>query len=147
MDEGTAAKRLEACQSGSSVTPRERAMLPPEIQSVVGIAGAKQAPVVCALAAPSGAVLHKPSRIEGTAEGYALLGSWLGTWGAPEQTLLGLEATGPLWEPLYDHLTQARYRVRLLTPRQTASWASSRGLRAKTAGLDAPTLATGVVAG
>jgi Transposase len=131
MDEGTAAKRLEACQSGSGVTQREHAMLPAEIQSVVGIDVAKQAHVVCALEAPSGAVLHKPSRIEATAEGYALLYSWLGTWGAPEQTLIGLEATGPLWEPLYEHLTQAGYRVLLLNPRQTASWASSLGLRAR----------------
>jgi transposase len=114
---------------------------------VVGIDVAKQAHVVCALEAPSGAVLHKPSRLEATAEGYALLGSWLGTWGAAEQTRIGLEATGPLWEPRYEHLTQAGYRVLRLHPRQTASWASSLGLRAKTDGLDAQSLATGLLAG
>ena len=51
-------------------------MLPPEIRCVVGIDVAKQAHVVWALEAPSGAIRHKPSRIE---EGYALLRSWLET--------------------------------------------------------------------
>ena len=35
----------------------------------------------------------------------------------------------------------------LLNPRQTASWASSLGLRAKTDGIDAQSLARGVLAG
>jgi len=122
-------------------------MLPPEIRCVVGIDVAKQAHVVCALEAPSGAIRHKPSRIEATAEGYGLLGAWLQTWGSPEQILIGLEATGPLWEPLYEHLAQAGYQVLLLNPRQTASWASSLGLRAKTDGIDAQTLAAGLLAG
>jgi transposase len=106
-------------------------MLPPEIRSVVGIDVAKQAHVVCALEAPSGGIRHKPSRIEATAEGHARLCSWLETWGNPEQTVIGLEATGQLWEPLYDALTQAGYTVLVLNPRQTASWASSLGLRAR----------------
>ena len=105
-------------------------MLGPEIRCVVGIDVAKQAHVVCALEVPSGAVRHKPSRIEATAAGYALLRSWLQTWaegGPPETVLIGLEATGSLWEPLYDILTQAGYAVLLLNPRQTAAWASSLG--------------------
>jgi transposase len=68
-------------------------------------------------------------------------------WGEPEELLIGVEATGPLWEPLYDHLTQAGYQVLLLNPRQTASWAASLGLRAKTDGIDAHTLARGLLAG
>jgi transposase len=122
-------------------------MLAPEIRCVVGIDVAKQAHVVCALEAPSGTVRHKPSRIEATAAGYTLLRSWLQTWGARETLLIGLEATGPLWEPLYDTLTQVGYTVVLLNPRQTAAWASSLGLRAKTDGLDAQTLARGLLAG
>jgi len=122
-------------------------MLPPDIECVVGIDVAKQAHVVCALEVPSGVVRHPPSRIEATAEGVALLRSWLETWGAPERILIGLEATGPLWEPLYEHLTQAGYGVLLLNPRQTSSWASSLGRRAKTDGLDAQTLARGLLAG
>src|SRR5262249_59233431 len=96
-------------------------MLTPEIRCVVGIDVAKQAHVVCALEAPTGVVRHKPSRIEATAEGYALLRSWLQTWaegGSPETVLIGLEATGSLWEPLYDTLTQAGYPV--LLPESTA---------------------------
>jgi transposase len=125
-------------------------MTPAEIRCVVGIDVAKQAHVVCALEAPSGALRHKPSRIEATQEGYALLLSWLATWRAsatPEAALIGLEATGVLWEPLYDALTQAGYRVLVLNPRQTASWAASLGLRAKTDAADALTLARGLLAG
>jgi transposase len=125
-------------------------MLTPELRCVVGSDVAKQAHVVCALEAPAGAVRHKPSRIEATAEGYALLRSWLETWaegGSPETVLIGLEATGSLWEPLYETLTHAGYTVLLLNPRQTASWASSLGLRAKTDGIDAQTRARGVLAG
>jgi transposase len=122
-------------------------MLPAETRCVVGIDLAKQAHVVCALEVPSGAMRHKPSRIEASAEGYALLHSWLQDGGTPETILLGLEATGPLWEPLYESLTQAGYAVLLLNPRQTASWATSLGLRATTDGLDAHTLARGLMAG
>jgi transposase len=122
-------------------------MLPAETRCVVGIDVAKQTPVVCALAVPSGAVRHKPSRIEATAEGYAMLHSWLRDWGTPQTLVLGLEATGPLGEPLYESRTQAGYTVLLLNPRQTAAWASGLGIRAKTAGLDAQTLARGLLAG
>ncbi len=122
-------------------------MLSPEIRCVVGIDVAKQAHVVCAVEAPSGAIRHKPSRIDASAEGFALLCSWLATWGAPQQIVMGLEATGPLWEPLYEHLTHAGYTVLVLNPRQTASWAASLGLRAKTDGIDAHTLARGLLAG
>jgi transposase len=122
-------------------------MLALEIRCVVGIDVAKQAHVVCALEAPSGVVRHMPSRIEASAEGYAHLPAWLGSWGTPETILLGLEATGCLWEPLYDTLTHAGYTLVLLNPRQTASWATSLGLRAQTDALDAQTLARGLLAG
>lgn len=52
-----------------------------------------------------------------------------------------------LWEPLSDALTQAGDTVLVLTPRQTASWAASLGLRAKTEQADALTLARGLLAG
>lgn len=123
-------------------------MLAPEIRCVVGIDVAKQAHMVCALQAPSGAVLRKPSRIEATTDGHAQLQGWLASWGRPDTIVLGMEeATGPLWEPLYDALTQAGYTVLLLNPRQTAAWATSLGLRAKTDELDAHTLACGLLAG
>jgi transposase len=122
-------------------------MLSTQIQCVVGIDVAKAAHVVCALEAPTGALKQRALKIPATAEGYAQLRRALQQWGTPEAVLLGLEATGSLWEPLYDTLTQAGYTVLLLTPRQTSSWAASLGLRAKTDGIDAHTLARGLLAG
>jgi len=121
-----------------------------EMHCVVGIDVAKHAHVVCALEAPGGAIRLKPSQIEASAEGYARVHEWLQNWAGPqgpEAILIGMEATGTLWEPLYDTLTQAGYHVQLLNPRQTASWAASLGLRAKTDGIDAHTLARGLLAG
>ena len=46
-------------------------MTPAEMRCVVGIDGAKQAHVVCALEAPTGVRRHQPSPIEATREGYA----------------------------------------------------------------------------
>lgn len=122
-------------------------MVPSQIRCVVGIDIAKEAHVVCALEAPRGAVRQRATRIAATAEGYAQLSRWLEQWGAPEELLIGLEATGVLWEPLYEAVTQAGYTVLVLNPRQTSSWAASLGLRAKTDGIDAHTLARGLLAG
>jgi len=67
--------------------------------------------------------------------------------GEPGALLLGLEATGCLWEPLYEDLTRAGYTVLVLNPRQTVAWAAGLGLRAKTDGIDAHTVARGLLAG
>jgi len=37
--------------------------------------------------------------------------SWLRTWGKPETMLIGLEATGVLWEPLYKAVMEAGYHI------------------------------------
>lgn len=122
-------------------------MLEPEIRCVVGIDVAKRGHVVCALDVPSGAVREKALKIEATAAGYAGLQAVLARWGAPDELRIGVEATGCLWEPLYDALTRGGYHVVVLNPRQTAAWAAGLGLRAKTDGLDAQTLARGLLAG
>ena len=122
-------------------------MVSAQIHCVVGIDVAKQFHVVCALEAPGGTVRQRATRLEATSEGYAQLCRWLQQWGPPAEVLIGLEATGVLWEPLYEAVTQAGYRVLVLNPRQTASWAASLGLRAKTDGIDAQTLARGLLAG
>jgi transposase len=122
-------------------------MLPAEIRCVVGIDVAKAAHVVCALQVPNGALRLKSTSIPATTEGHARLLTWLREWGEPSALLIGLESTGSLWEPLYDALTQSGYQVLLLNPHQTASWAASLGLRAKTDGIDAHTLARGLLAG
>src|SRR5205085_5256377 len=101
----------------------------------------------CALDAQTGKVQLRPRTIEATATGYAEVCTLLQTWGDPQTILVGLEATGCLWEPLYEALTQAGYQVVVLNPRQTAAWAAGLGLRAKTDGLDAQTLARGLLAG
>src|SRR5262249_51756590 len=120
-------------------------MLSPEIGCVVGIDVAKASHVVCALEVPSGAVRLPGTPIPATAEGYAQVVGWLRQWegGDPARLLIGLESTGSLWEPLDDALVQAGSPVLLLTPHQTAAWATRLGLQAKTAGIDAHTLAGG----
>jgi transposase len=122
-------------------------MLDPKVNHVVGIDVAKASHVVCALEVPSGKVCQRPKSVAATAEGYADLVEWLAAWGGPEAVLIGLEATGCLWEPLYDALTRADYRVLVLNPRQTSYWSASLGMRAKTDGIDAQTIARGLLAG
>lgn len=122
-------------------------MLEPAVRCVVGIDVAKRGHVVCALDAPTGAVRQKALKVEASAAGYAGLCAQLARWGPPPALLIGLEATGCLWEPLHDALTRAGYRVVVLNPRQTAAWAAGLGLRAKTDGLDALALARGLLAG
>lgn len=122
-------------------------MIDPKIQYVVGIDVAKRSQTVCAITAPTGTTHLRPRTIAATADGYAELRSLLQSGGPSETILLGLEATGCLWEPLYESLTRAGYTVLVLNLRQTASWATSLGLRAKTDGIDAHTLARGILAG
>src|SRR5258706_9576784 len=130
-----------------ALSHEEHAMRPEEIGCVVGIDVAKASPVVCALEAPRGAVRLTSASIAASTAGDAQRGQWLREWGEPPTLRIGRESTGSWWGPLYDTLTQAGYRVLLRTPHQTASWARSRGLRAKTAGIDARTLARGRVSG
>lgn len=122
-------------------------MLPAEIQYVVGIDSAKRFHVVCALDARTGKMHLRPRSVAATAAGYADVRALLRPWGEPGAILLGLEATGCLWEPLYEDLTQAGYTVLVLNPRQTVAWAAGLGLRAKTDGIDAQTMARGLLAG
>lgn len=122
-------------------------MLDPAIRCIVGIDVAKRSHMLCALNAASGTVQQKPTKFAATAEDYAQLCTRLAGWGAPHELLIGMEATGSLWEPLYDTLTHAGYQVVVLNPRQTTAWATSLGLRAKTDGIDAQTIARGLLAG
>ena len=87
--------------------------MPAAVQCVLGIDVATHAQMVCALPTPSGALRHKASRSEATADGYALLRSWLQEWGTHETILMGMEATGPLGEPLDEDLPQVGDQVLL----------------------------------
>ena len=120
MDKGTAPGR-PGCLTTHSGAQEAASVLDATVRCVVGIDVAKRSHVACALEAPTGAVRQRPTKIEATAAGYARLCGWLAGWGEPAGVLIGLEATGSLWDPLHDALTQAGYRVVLLTPQQTAA--------------------------
>lgn len=117
------------------------------IRCVVGIDVAKRGHVVSAPEAPTGRWRRRPKPIAATAEGDARLRGRPGQWGTAEGLLIGVEATGSVWEPPYDARTRAGYRVVVLNPRQTASRATSPGLRAEADGIDAHTIARGLLAG
>ncbi len=77
------------------------------IRCVVGIDVANRSHLVCALDAATAKPRQRPQSIAANADGYAQLRTWLTPWGTPQALLIGLEATGCLWEPLYDTLTRA----------------------------------------
>ncbi len=114
---------------------------------VIGIDIAKQSHMVCIVRNPDGVQVRKPFAIAATQEGIAQLLQQVSQATNSQSCVFGMESTGILWEPLYEALTRAGHSVMLLNPRQTASWANSLGLRAKTDGLDAQTIAKGIVAG
>jgi hypothetical protein len=68
--------RGQAAASQEVATGTEDALVPAETQCVVGSDVANQAQVVCAWEAPTGRVRQMPSRIDATAQGYALWRSW-----------------------------------------------------------------------
>jgi transposase len=95
-----------------------------------------------AVLAPDKRVVVKPFAITNTGEGFSRLEQALAHLDAsPDDILVGLEATGRYWEPLYHFLQQHGYRLILLHPAQTHHFAQRRGLRAKTDKLDAVTIA------
>jgi transposase len=122
-------------------------MRAPQIRSVVGIDIAKQAHVYCVVEVATARVRVPPQTSSATAVGYQELVRTLQQLGPAGSVLIGVEATGCLWEPLYAALTQAQYRVLVRTPRQTSAWAAALGLRAKTDRSAAQTLARGLLAG
>jgi len=66
---------------------------------------------------------------------------------APNQVLIGMEATSRYGENLYQELEQRGYVLRLLHPRQTHQFHERQGLRAKTDRLDALTIAKVLLSG
>lgn len=80
--------------------------------------------------------------IESTAAGFARLVQTLRARGAqPAQTVVGVEATGHLWENLEAHLTRAGYRVVVLNPLQTRRYRDVLRKKAKTDDVDAYVIA------
>src|SRR5262249_54158064 len=66
---------------------------------------------------------------------------------APNQILIGMEATSRYGENLYQELEKRGYVLRLLHPRQTHQFHKRQGLRAKTDRLDAQTIAKVLLSG
>ncbi len=107
----------------------------------VGIDVALRAHRVAVLG-PDGEAVGKSFTIDGTATGFASLVRTLRARGAqPAQTVVGVEATGHLWENLEAHLTRAGYRVVVLNPLQTRRYRDVLRKKAKTDDLDAYVIA------
>lgn len=119
-------------------------MTTPTLDSVQAVVGIDIGSVTCSytVLTPAKAVLRKPGEFANTAVGFTALAEQLARLDmAPEQILVGLEATSRYWENLYYFLVGAGYRVQVLHPAQTHAFAQQRGLRAKTDRLDATTIA------
>lgn len=96
--------------------PQQRAGCGSYTMAVVGIDIALQQHRV-AILGPDGETVGRSFTLEATAAGFAELTRTLQERGArPEQTVIGLEATGDLWENLEAYLTAGGYRVVVLTP-------------------------------
>ena len=94
-----------------------------------------------AVLGPGGEAVGKSFTIEATAAGFADLLRALRARGAePGQTVIGLEATGHLWENLEGYLTRAGYRV-VVNPLQTRRYRDVLRKKAKTDDVDAYVIA------
>jgi transposase len=80
----------------------------------------------------------KPTSFTEDAQGYGKLHTLLP---APAETLIALEATGHYWQNLFAYLIAEGYRVALLNPLRTHSFAREDLRRAKTDALDALAIA------
>src|SRR5216684_3239929 len=97
---------------------------------------------------PQKQVVVKPTDLANAASGFAYLQERIARLGvAPEQVVVGLEATSRYGENLFQFLQRQGYHLCLLHPRQTHEFAKRRGRRAKTDRLDASTIARVVLSG
>ena len=114
---------------------------------VVGIDVGSQS-AVYAVYQPDKRLLVKPTELTNDRAGFEALEARLRQLGvAPQQVMIGLEATGRYSENLYQYLAQQGYALCVLHPRQTHQFAEQRGLRAKTDRLDATTIARLLLSG
>lgn len=85
-----------------------------------------------------GSAVGKPRFFDEDAAGYEKLREVLP---APEEVLVGLEATGHYWRNLYLTLLGWGYRIAVLNPRSTSAFAGEELRRAKTDPADAQAIA------
>jgi transposase len=79
-------------------------------------------------------ILLRPLRFAEDADGYRRLREALG---APEDALVGMEATGHYWQNLFAFLVGERFRVVLINPLRTRRFAEEDLQRTKTDAIDA----------
>jgi len=97
---------------------------------------------------PDKSVVVKPITFANTQEGWRVLEEKLGQLdAAPNQIVIGMEATSRYHENLYHELEQRGYQMRLLHPGQTHHYHQQQGLRAKTDRLDAMTITRVLLSG
>src|SRR5262249_49762806 len=90
----------------------------------------------------------KPTSFANTKEGWKVWEEKLTQLdAAPNQIIIGMEATSRYHENLYHELEQRGYQMRLLHPGQTHHFHQQQGLRAKTDRLDAMTIARVLLSG
>lgn len=95
-----------------------------------------------AILGPDGEAVGKSFSVSARRQGFVELVRTLSERGAqPGETLVGLEATGHLWENLEAHLTAVGYRVLVLNPLQARRYRDVLRKRAKTDDLDAYVIA------
>jgi transposase len=99
----------------------------------VGIDIASERHVV-AVVSEQGDVVVKPTGFSEDASGYQALRALLG---APDQTLIAMEATGHYWQNLFAYLATAGFEVALLHPLRTHHFAGEELQRTKTDAIDA----------
>lgn len=120
---------------------------PSALAYVVGIDIGMESCMMCCLTMEKRQII-KPSQFSNDATGFEWLFAHLeGLQVAPQQILIGLEATSRYGENLYHVLLSREYRVCLLHPGQIHAFAQQRGLRAKTDRLDATTIARALLSG
>lgn len=121
----------------SASSPEEEAT----IRYVCGIDIGSQSCSGC-VTRPDKSVVVKPMTFANTQEGWKVFEEKLTKLdAAPNQIVIGMEATSRYHENLYHELEQRGYQLRLLHPGQTHHFHQQQGLRAKTDRLDAMAIA------
>src|SRR6266487_880395 len=120
---------------------------PAALAYAVGIDIGMESCMMCCLTMEKRQVI-KPSQFSNDAAGFEWLFAHLGPLqAAPQQIIIGLEATSRYGENLYYALLKRGYRICLLHPGQVHAFAQQRGLRAKTDRLDCSTIARVLLSG
>lgn len=92
----------------------------------------------CIILDNTGEALSKSFTISSSNDGFSKLIRKINKFNIPKKELLiGLEATGNLWENIYSFLTQKDFKVILLNPYQTKKYHQALLKKAKTDAIDA----------